>query len=158
MPSRLVRSQANDESSHLLKSRVSKSCRPASLVRVIKNESQSFIVLRLLLYPVALVNAGMLLPFVWLREMPHFWTNAGGYPIWLRDLVLVAYYPLLTIYVALLALLSWLLVSRPSRSVGLFCVEAAVLGLLWLVVALVAILMLANNITNLIEGRPLHAH
>lgn len=111
-----------------------------------------------MLYALALVNAGLLLPFVWLRETPHFWTDAGGYPIWLRDLLLVAYHPLLFSYMALLGFLSWRLLKRPPRSAGLFCVEALVLGLLWLVLALVATLMLANNITNLMEGRPLHAH
>jgi len=39
-----------------------------------------------------------------------------------------------------------------------FCVEASVLALLWVVVALVITLMLANNVANLIDGRPLHAH
>lgn len=102
--------------------------------------------------------AGLLLPFVWLREAPQFWTNAGGYPLWLRDLVLVAFYPLLLIYVGLLAFLSWLWIFRPSRFVRLFCVEAVVLLFLWVVVALVATLTLANNIANLIDGRPLHDH
>jgi len=33
-----------------------------------------------------------------------------------------------------------------------------VLTLLWAVIALVAVLMLSNNIANVIDGRPLHAH
>ena len=102
--------------------------------------------------------AGLLLPFVWLREDSRFWTNAGGHPLWLRDLVLVAYYPLLLVYGALLPFLSWLWLCCPARSVRLFCVEATVLALLWVVVALVITLMLANNVANLIDGRPLHAH
>ena len=111
-----------------------------------------------LFYTAALLMAGLLLPFVWLRETPYFWTNAGGYPLWLRDLVLIAYYPLLMVYVGLLSFLSWQLIFRPSRCTRLFCVEALALLFLWLVVALVATLMLANNITNIIDGRPLHDH
>jgi len=102
--------------------------------------------------------AGLLLPFVWLRETPYFWTNAGGYPLWLRDLVQVAYYPLLFVYAGWLAFLSWQWMFRPSPSAKLFCVEATVLALMWMVVVLVAMLMLANNISNLIDGRPLHDH
>jgi hypothetical protein len=137
---------------------VSKSCERAFLARMIKNESQAVSFFRPLLYVAAMMNAGLLLPFVWLREDQSFWTNAGGYPLWLRDLVLVAYYPLLLLYGSLLAYLSWLWLCRPARSSRLFCVEALVLTLLWVVLALVAVLMLSNNIANLIDGRPLHAH
>ena len=125
---------------------------------MIKHESQAITLLRPLFYAAAMMNAGLLLPFVWLREDQRFWTDAGGYPLWLRDLVLVAYYPLLLLYGGLLTFLSWLLLCRPARSVRLFYVQALVLGLLWAVLALVAILMLANNIANLIDGRSLHAH
>jgi hypothetical protein len=123
-----------------------------------KDEGQPVTLLRPLLYAAAILMAGLLLPFVWLREAPHFWTNAGGYPLWLRDLVMVAFYPLLFVYVGLLAVLSWLWIFRPSRFARLFCVEALVLALMWLVVVLVAMLMLANNISNILDGRPLHSH
>lgn len=43
----------------------------------------------------AAVGTPALLCFYWLRETPIFWTNAGGYPIWLRDLVRDAFLPLL---------------------------------------------------------------
>ena len=123
-----------------------------------KDESQPVTLLRPLLHAAAILMAGLLLPFVWLRETPYFWTNAGGYPLWLRDLVQVAYYPLLFVYAGWLAFLSWQWMFRPSRSAKLFCVEAMVLALMWMVVVLVAMLMLANNISNLIDGRPLHDH
>lgn len=58
-----------------------------------EDQSQPFPLLRPLLYAAGLVTAGLLLPFVWLRETPHFWTDVGGYPVWLRDLLLVAYHP-----------------------------------------------------------------
>jgi len=122
------------------------------------HESLRITLLKPLLYSVAMMMAGLLLPFVWLREDPRFWTNAGGYPLWLRDLVLVSFYPLLLVYGVLLPCLSWLWLCWPARSVRLFCVEAALLALLWVAVGLVMTLMLANNVANLIEGRPLHAH
>ncbi len=125
---------------------------------MIKNESQPISLFKPLFYTAALLMAGLLLPFVWLRETPYFWTNAGGYPLWLRDLVLFTYYPLLLVYVGLLSFMSWQLICRPPRFARLFCVEALVLLFLWLVVALVATLMLANNIANIIDGRPLHDH
>ena len=123
-----------------------------------KDESQPITLFKPLLYPVAMMMAGLLLPFVWLREDQHFWTNAGGYPLWMRDLVLVAYYPLLLAYGVLLPFLSWLWLCCPARSVRVFCVEATAQALLWVAVALVITLMLANNVANLIEGLPLHAH
>ncbi len=125
---------------------------------MIKSESQPIPILKLLFYAAAFLMAGLLLPFVWLRETPDFWTNAGGYPIYLRDLVLVAYYPLLFVYLAWLPFLSWRWICRPSRDIRRFCVEAVLLALLWAVVVLVVMLMLANNIDNLLDGRPLHAH
>lgn len=137
---------------------VSKSCESAFFMGMMKNESQPITFFKPLFYVAAFLKAGFLLPFVWLRETPYFWTNVGGYPLWLRDLVLIAYYPLLLVYVGSLSFLSWQLLCQPARSVRGFCVEAVVLGLLWLVVALVATLMLANNIANLIDGRPLHDH
>lgn len=146
------------EEAQLFQRAVSKSCESASFTRMIKNERPPITFFKPLFYAAAFLQAGLLLPFVWLRETPHFWTNAGGYPLWLRDLVLISYYPLLLVYVGLLSFLSWLLLCQPARSVRGFCAEAILLGVLWLVVALVAMLMLANNIANVIDGRPLHDH
>lgn len=125
---------------------------------MIKNESQPLTFFKPLFYFAAFMMAGFLLPFVWLRETPYFWTNAGGYPLWLRDLVLISYYPLLLVYLSSLFFLSWQMLCQPARSVRGFCVEAMVLGLLWLVAALVMTLMISNNIANIIDGRPLHDH
>lgn len=123
-----------------------------------QNASPTGGIFRLLLHAAAFLMAGLLLPFVWLREDQRFWTNAGGYPLWLRDLVLGTYYPLLLSYSALLAFLSWHLIRRPARFARWFYVEAMVLAVLWLVLAVVATMMLSNNIANLIDGRPLHDH
>lgn len=47
---------------------------------------------RLALALVALaVGMPLLIWFSRLRQTPAFWTNAGGYPVWLRDLVRLSY-------------------------------------------------------------------
>jgi len=59
---------------------------------------------------------GVLVVFAVLRENQVFWTNAGGYPIWLRDLVLWTFYPILAITGMSLILLSMACFSRVCRS------------------------------------------
>lgn len=125
---------------------------------MIPNKSQPFVPLRPLLHAVAFLLAGVLLPFVWLREDPQFWTYAGGYPLWLRQAVLVGFYPLLLLQGVLLAFLSWQLVRRPSRFARVCCVEALHMGLQWMLLGLVVLMMVANNVANLLDGRPLHDH
>lgn len=51
-----------------------------------------------------LLFGGVVGLFAILREEPLFWQNRGGYPVWLRHLVLVSYYPLLIIYSGLFVL------------------------------------------------------
>ena len=50
-----------------------------------------------------------------LRETPSFWTNAGGYPVWMRDTARDVFYPLLFLSVANLAGLVWFVLSPPAR-------------------------------------------
>lgn len=121
-------------------------------------QSLPFAPLRPLLHVVALLLAGILLPFVWLREDPSFWTYAGGYPVWLRQAVLVGFYPLLLAQMSLLAFLSWQMLRRPLRHARLCCVEMLLVVLHWGVLAVVVLMMVANNLANLIDGRPLHDH
>ena len=54
--------------------------------------------------------------FSWLREMPIFWRNEGGYPVWLRDLVLGAYYPVFAGNLLVVLLLYLLLLISPPRT------------------------------------------
>lgn len=91
-----------------------------------------------------------------LRETPRFWTNAGGYPIWLRSWVLVGY-PLF--FGLELLFLSWMTVA----SLRVKCVRDAGLrlgmGLLllqWMWTAAVLVFLIWDNVENLIEGRPWH--
>lgn len=81
-----------------------------------------------------LVGMPVLLWFSWLRETPSFWTNAGGYPVWLRDVVRYSYYPLLLGSLGGTALYFALLLSRPPHSramrLGGFAVFVLMVGVL----------------------------
>lgn len=90
-----------------------------------------------------------------LRESALFWRDAGGYPVALRALVLDTYYPLtgaLLLACALGAARAFMGVTTLRRltAVG------------WLIVAVAMGFGLAyagaNNLANLMDGRPLHAH
>ena len=50
-----------------------------------------------------------------LRETPAFWTNAGGYPVWMRSATRELFYPLLFLSAANLAGLVWLQLVLPPR-------------------------------------------
>lgn len=63
-----------------------------------------------------LVGHPGLLWFSYLRENSVFWLNAGGYPVWLRKMVLAAYYPILLVNVGVLLLYGFLVLSCPPRS------------------------------------------
>jgi hypothetical protein len=51
-----------------------------------------------------------------LRETPEFWTNAGGYPVWMRATAREAFVPLVLLSLCNLAGLVWLLLTLPARS------------------------------------------
>ena len=114
--------------------------------------------LRPLQHAATLLLAGVLLSFVWLREEPQFWTAAGGYPLWLRHAVLVGFYPLLVAQGGLLVCLSWQVLRWPSRHARWCGTELLLLVLYWGLLGLVLLMMVANNVANLMYGRPLHEH
>ena len=58
-----------------------------------------------------LLGLPLLLWFCWLRETPIFWRNVGGYPVWFREVVLEAYYPVFGLNVALMLLYFYLIVT-----------------------------------------------
>jgi hypothetical protein len=97
----------------------------------------------------------LLAVFAVMREQPLFWRNAGGWPIWLRDLVAVSFYPLLGLELLLLLLFSsaCLRDRRTTQSSAIFT-----LPLLWGLLFLVLAVLAANNLDNLLSGRPLHWH
>lgn len=113
--------------------------------------------LRLSLIPCALVMAALVFWFAWLKETPLFWRNAGGYPLWMRELVLEAFYPVLALHLLLLVLLSFSFLVQPSRG-WLCCIESVLAVVLWTMMAATAAVVVTNNVANLLEGRPLHSH
>lgn len=72
----------------------------------------------------------LLVTFSVLREMELFWRNDGGYPIWLRDLVLVAFYPILMIDLAVVLVYGCLLMGCQPRSKRVLIAEFGVLSLM----------------------------
>jgi hypothetical protein len=96
--------------------------------------------------------------FAWLREEPLFWTNAGGWPIWLRDLVGISFYPLLLIQLLVLTAFTGGCLFHPSPRRRRARPEAATLPILWSLFLLVVVIFAANNLGNLVTARPLHWH
>ena len=105
-----------------------------------------------------LALAGAVLAGALLRETPLFWQNAGGFPIWLRGLVLIGFYPGLLLSLALTA--GEIMLLLKSWRAG----SPAGIGpwILWFLQAALLLAALAvmgwNNINNLIEDAPLHQH
>lgn len=102
---------------------------------------------------------GLLVWLVWLKEDPLFWRNAGGWPVWLRETVLWAFYPLLALETAMLVgLTRWSL--RVFRGLGPRRALAALtlLSLSWGLAGFVLLFLVANNVDNLLQGRPAHWH
>ena len=113
------------------------------------------------------LNRGAWLPWVllpailiWLaatvlRETPMFWRNEGGYPVGLRALVRDAYYPA-TAALVLVCLVGIASVVRRAQRLSRACVIAwfVLVGCLGLGLAMAG----ANNVVNLLEGRPVHYH
>ena len=100
--------------------------------------------------------AGLLLAAAWLRETPLFWRNAGGFPVALRELVHYGFLPGLVVDgllvgAAVLALVRHRGAHRPLARFGLLL--AALQAMLLTAAVLV---VLANNLDNFINGRPVH--
>ena len=113
---------------------------------------------RIILYPLAALLSVVLLYSAWLRETPLFWTNLGGHPFWHRQFVRQAFYPMLCSDVVLLSVLSWLAFTRTASTPLAVRVERVCLLLLWCTAGIIVAIGLANNLTNVIAGRPFHGH
>jgi formate hydrogenlyase subunit 3/multisubunit Na+/H+ antiporter MnhD subunit len=92
----------------------------------------------------------------WLRETPHFWRNAGGFPVLVRELVKYGFAPCFSVDVLLVGA-AGVVIWRHRRAHR----ELARLGLLLaalqtLLLAGVMMVVTANNLDNLINGRPFH--
>jgi hypothetical protein len=104
------------------------------------------------------VLTGMLMLFAaLLRETPAFWRNAGGFPLLLREVVLLLFYPgllVLAIGVLLSTAIAWRW-RQNSRLLPSVWLAGAVQWLLFLAVLLI---FAWNNLVNLFESAPLHQH
>ena len=113
---------------------------------------------RIALAAFTLVGICILAVFAIFRETPAFWTNQGGYPLWLRYLVKNGFYPLLFGLFCLLLHLTFVLFARWKGSSRLWCVQASLISVGWLAIFSTAGFAVANNIVNLLEHRSLNAH
>ena len=93
-----------------------------------------------------------------LRENPMFWRNAGGYPVFLREIVYAVFYPGLLGYFVGVVGISWIamrLLGAGFRSGGFLLFVGLVQGLLLVTILTI---VLWNNLDNLFHGQPLHYH
>lgn len=93
---------------------------------------------------------------IW-KETEIFWLDVGGYPIWLREVVKTLYYPY-----SLFLITAALMITRSVC--GRFLRELRV-HRVWVLLAISLLIMsgsfgllVANNLINVIEGRPVHSH
>jgi len=98
-----------------------------------------------------LLGLPLLLWFCWLREMPIFWRNAGGYPVWFREVVLEAYYPMMGLDVAVMLLFFYLILRVPPRSPRWLRINLVVLGLMAAAIGAAVIYTVADDIDSLLS-------
>ena len=98
----------------------------------------------------------VLLWFSCLRETREFWLYSGGYPVLLRDVVLVFYFPLLAFTFFGLLGLTLTICSKIGKPVGLGCLETVVIFGCWVLVCGSLMIAFGNNVANLWNGRPAH--
>jgi len=104
-----------------------------------------------------LLLLGILSVFVWLKETPLFWRNAGGWPIWLRELVFYSFYPFLGLEFLLFFGFIWTgSKTDPAGDARGWRWGVALFFLLCL--GGIVGYLVSNNIYNLLHGYPLHWH
>ncbi len=102
-----------------------------------------------------LANTG----FTVLKENPLFWRNAGGYSVALRQGVLLWYYPLLAVNTLISIVYSGLAAGARQRLLSQSSILAiGVAVLLWAMLFLNIGLLIANNVENVLNGKPVHYH
>lgn len=106
---------------------------------------------------VLFVEGCLLATVIW-KETPVFWRNEGGYPVWVRSVVLLGFYP--TLLAAIASVLFFTAgCIREYRSTRRVAPSHLAIGIgMWLLLAGVFVLLLANNLANLADGRPFHWH
>jgi hypothetical protein len=106
-----------------------------------------------------LVFGGGLLLVACLRETPLFWQNAGGWPVWFRDLVKLGFYPGLFAFGFLVVrvVASGSAPHKPPARGRRLWWSLLSLTQIFLLIAILAIISW-NNLVNLVEGAALHRH
>ena len=100
----------------------------------------------------------LIVEFVQLRESRAFWIDHDLYPARLRGFVLQMFYPLVWLQTLLLGVTSLtMLLTAPANDRNLRF-QTAILAVLWIVLAGSLFAAVENNLTNILEGRPLHWH
>jgi hypothetical protein len=96
------------------------------------------------------------LAFAFLRETHEFWLNSGGYPIVLRDLVLVGYYPLMLIDLGILIGLTIVPCAKLKTPRGFLKYQLLLLVGGWVLLVASIGVSAENNLVNFWQNRPLH--
>lgn len=92
-----------------------------------------------------------------LRETPVFWRDTGGFPVLLREIVLLVFYPgvlLLAIGVLRSTWIAWRWRQDSRLPVGV----SLALAMQWLLFLGIFLVFAWNNLGNLFKGAPLHQH
>jgi len=98
----------------------------------------------------------VLLWFSCLRETREFWFNSGGYPVLLRDVVRIFYYPLLAFcFLGTLGLMIGMC-AKIRMPVGFVCFQICLITGCCLLIAGSIMVSATNNLDNLWNGRPMH--
>lgn len=97
------------------------------------------------------VGLPLLIWFGWLREIPVFWMNEGGYPIWLREVVLDLFYPLFFLDFFAMLIYVALLLRVPPRTKESMRLNLAVLSAMAIGVVFAVIYALADNVMLLLQ-------
>ena len=95
--------------------------------------------------------------FSFLRETHEFWLNSGGYPVFLRDLVLVTYYPLVIFNFFVLFALTGIRCAKIAVHPRLITFEIPLILIGWALLIGSIGVSLKNNIENFFDDRPIHA-
>jgi hypothetical protein len=105
----------------------------------------------------SLLASIVLMRFTAWKENEYFWTLAGGYPFWLRDIIDFFYYPY---YLGLFIVLIVTTSSMSKRFYKKRKISHAflILCLTWMCFLGCSFLLFANNFLNLMHDRPLHYH
>ena len=103
------------------------------------------------------LNTGLVLLLLlagWWREIPRFWTNAGGYPVLLRALVRFSFWPGWGLDVLLVGAAGMVNLRHRRDHPALMRAGLMLAAMQLLVLGGLLVYCLADNVDNLLNGRP----